>query len=161
MTRLMILMALTALLTAGLAEAGAPRIGEKIDSIRLSDSSGKVVDTGLHRGKTQVVYFWNNLCGCTDQMLALKKFVSSRDKKSFAFIAINEGQSKAIVDGFIKGNRLPYEALLDSDLGIGKKKFGIKVLPTIFVIGKDGVLREKLIGIIDIRKLESIIQRHL
>lgn len=155
-------MALVAfLLMSALTEAASPRIGAPVDVIRLPNLSGAVIDTGQTRGKTVVIYFWNNLCGCTEQLLALNRFVSERKKRPFAFITVNEGQAKGVVDGFIRGNGLPYEALLDSDLAVGKKSFGIKVLPTVFVIDRNGVLREKLIGMVDTRRLESIIQRYL
>jgi peroxiredoxin len=143
------------------AEAGSPRIGARIDGFRLPDTSGAIVDTGRFKGRTVVIFFWNNLCGCSQQLLALKDFVSARKNRPFAFVTVNEGQGRALVDSFIHGNRLPYEALLDGDLAVGKKNFGIKVLPTIFIIDKDGVLWEKLIGVLDNRRLEAIIQRYL
>jgi protein-disulfide isomerase len=91
----------------------------------------------------------------------LKTFVAARQGRSLTFIAVNEGQGRAIVERVITANKLPYEALLDSDLEVGKNQFGVKVLPTIFIIDKVGVLREKLIGVVDTKKLESIIQRYL
>jgi len=152
---------MTFLLMSTMAEAASPRIGGPVDAIRLPNLTGRIIDTGQTRGKTVVVYFWNNLCGCTEQLLALNRFISSRKGSPFVFITVNEGQGKAIVEGFIRDNKLPYEALLDSDLAVGKKNFGIRVLPTIFVIDKSGILREKLIGMVDTKKLESIIQRYL
>jgi len=161
MKRIAAIAVLMCLFTAAMAEAGTPRIGARVDAIRLPDTSGVIVDTGRFKGRTVVVFFWNNLCGCSEQLLALKPFVAARKNRPFAFVTVNEGQGKAIVESFIHGNRLPYEALLDVDLAVGKKNFGIKVLPTIFVVDKDGILREKLIGVIDTRRLETIIQRYL
>lgn len=161
MIRIVTAAAMTLLFMAIMAEAASPRIGVPVDAIRLPNLTGRIIDTGQARGKTAVVYFWNNLCGCTEQLTALNRFVSGQKGRPFVFITINEGQSKAIVEGFIRGNKLPYEALLDSDLTVGKKNLGIRVLPTIFVIDKNGILREKLIGMVDTKKLESIIQRYL
>jgi peroxiredoxin len=149
------------LLAATGAEARAPRVGEAVATFSLQDLSGKKVDTARFKGKTTILFFWNNLCGCSEQLLALKTFVAARQGRSLVFVAVNEGQGRAIAERLITANKLPYEALLDSDLEVGRNQFGVKVLPTIFIIDKLGTLREKLIGVVDTKKLESIIQRYL
>jgi cytochrome c biogenesis protein CcmG, thiol:disulfide interchange protein DsbE len=161
MNRLIMLVVAAVALLTGVAEARAPRIGEQVPSIRLPNLIGKLVDTGQLKGKTLVIYFWNNQCGCTEQLIQLRSFITGLKGKPFAFITVNEGQGKAIAEGFIKTNGLPYEVLLDAQAAVGKKDFGVKVLPTIYVIGKDGVLREKLIGVVDFKRLQAIITRHL
>jgi peroxiredoxin len=149
------------LLIASAAHARAPRISETVASFALQDLNGKKVDTAQFKGRPTVVYFWNNLCGCTEQLIALKSFISAQKARKLAFVTVNEGQSRAIAESVITANRLPYDALLDSDLTVGRNLFGIKVLPTIFIIDKGGILREKLIGVVDNRKLESLILRYL
>lgn len=149
------------LLAVSSAEAASPRIGETVTAFSLSDLSGTKIDTAQFKGRTTVLYFWNNLCGCTAQLIALKTFVATHKGRRLAFVAVNEGQSKSIVESVISANKLPYEALLDPDLAVGKKEFGIKVLPTVFIIDKQGVLREKLIGVVNTRMLENIILSYL
>jgi peroxiredoxin len=155
------ILALLFLCAVGNAEARSPRIGETVATFSLPDLSGRKIDTAQYRGRTTVLYFWNNLCGCTEQLIALKSFLTAQKGRQLAFVTVNEGQSRAIAESVITVNKLPYEALLDNDLAIGKKQFGIKVLPTIFIVDKQGVLREKLIGVVDNRKLENLIQRYL
>jgi peroxiredoxin len=143
------------------AHARAPRIGEVVASFALQNLIGKKVDTAQFKGRPTVIYFWNYLCGCTEQLIALKSFIIAQKSRQLAFVTVNEGQSKAIAESVITANRLPYDALLDSDLSVGRNLFGIKVLPTIFIIDRGGILREKLIGVVDNRKLESLILRYL
>lgn len=143
------------------AEAASPRIGEVVPTFALPDPAGRKIDTAQFKGRVTVVYFWNNLCGCTEQLKALKSFVTTHKNRRLAFVAVNEGQSREIVESVILANKLPYEALLDHDLSVGKKQFGIKVLPTIFIIDKQGILREKLIGIVNHRMLENVILSYL
>lgn len=160
MKYILILMMLI-LCAVGNAEARAPRIGEAVATFSLPDLSGRKIDTTQFKGRITILYFWNNLCGCTEQLIALKSFVTAQKGRQVAFVTVNEGQGRAIAESVITANKLPYEALLDKDLDVGKKQFGIKVLPTIFILDKQGVLREKLIGVVDNRKLENIIQRYL
>lgn len=161
MRRIVLMMVALLLVTSGFAHARAPRIGEPAPAFALPDLSGKKVDSAGFKGKTTVLYFWNNLCGCTEQLIALKGFVQARQKQGLNFVAVNEGQKKEIIESVITANGLPYLALSDKGLVVGKESFGIKVLPTIFVVDRHGIVREKLIGILDNRKLESIVQRYL
>lgn len=159
--KLLVTIFMLLLFTAGSAEARAPRIGEPVANFTLTDLSGKKFDITQLKGRTTVLYFWNNLCGCTEQMIALKSFVTSQKGLAASFVTVNEGQGKTIAASVINTNKLPYVALLDDDLSVGKKLYGIKVLPTIFIVDKQGILREKLIGVVDNRRLEALIKRYL
>ncbi|MBJ6724380.1 TlpA family protein disulfide reductase [Geomesophilobacter sediminis] len=159
--RLCYVATLLLLLLGGTAQAASLRIGDPVPPIRLTDLAGNKVDTGGTRGRTVVIYFWNDRCGCTEQLIKLRGFIEGLKGKPFELVTVNEGQGKNVAATFIKGNALPYRVLLDDDLKVGTKQFGIKVLPTIFIAGKDGKLREKLIGVVDSKRLESIIRRHL
>jgi len=149
------------LLVAVNSEAKALRIGDPVPAVRLIDLAGKQFDTGQLKGKTVVLYFWTDACGCAEQLIALRTFIAGLKDKPFTFVTINEGQGKTVAERFIRNNKLPYQVLLDNDLAIGTKSFGIKVLPTIFIIGKDGILKEKLIGVVDNKRLETFIRRYL
>lgn len=156
------LMVMTMLLLAtGSTQARGPRVGEPAPAFRLPGLAGKTVDSGRLQGKTVVIYFWNDKCGCSEQLVQVQNFIASLKNKPFVFLTINEGQGGAVAEGFVREHRLPYEVLLDNDLAVGTKTFGIKVLPTIFVIDKSGVVREKLIGIVRSKRLEAIISRYL
>ena len=149
------------LFTAPPVEAKALKVGEPFPAFKLQTLGKADFSTDTLKGKTVVIYFWNNLCGCTDQLLALKGFISRQEKKPFAFVTVNEGQARAIPEVFLRDNRLSYQVLLDTDMALGRKQLGIRVLPTVFIIGRDGLLKEKLIGMVDTHKLQSIIERHL
>lgn len=147
------------------AEANSLRIGGPVPRLRLLSITGKQIDTERLTGNTVVIYFWNSQCGCEQQLLQLRKFINGLKESPFAFpfafLTVNEGQSKAVVEGFVRKNGLPYEVLLDTNLKAGKNDFGVKALPTILIVDKWGVLREKVIGIVGAKKLEEIISRYL
>jgi peroxiredoxin len=159
--RTFLLAIVSLLLFTGSAAARSQRVGEAVPPIRLASLHGTAVDTATLKGKTVVLYFWNDGCGCIDQLVKLRPFINGQKGRPFAFITINEGQPKERVAAFVRENALPYEVLLDANAATGRKEFGVKVLPTIFVIGRDGILREKLIGVVDSKKLETIIARYL
>lgn len=148
-------------LLQGQAEARAPRIGEQVASFVLPSLAGKQQDTGALKGKTLVIYFWTDACGCKEQLLELRPYIASLKNRPLSFLTINAGQERAKVDRFVAENKIPYEVLLDAKARVTREQFNIRVLPTIFVISKDGVLREKLIGVVDTKKLQAIINRYL
>ena len=152
---------LFSIVAAGVAEARAPRIGETIPSFHLPNMAGQAVDTARYNGKAVVLFFWTDACGCKEQLLELRQFIGSLKNRPLAFLAVNAGQEKQQIARFLAENKLSYEVLLDEKAAVARNQFGIKVLPTIFVISRDGVVREKLIGVVDTKKLESIISRYL
>ncbi len=149
------------IITAGAAEARGPRIGEVIPSMQLLNMAGRTVGTAQYGGKVVVLYFWTDACGCKEQLLALRPVIGSLRNRPLAFLAVNAGQEREKIRQFIAENRVPYEVLLDEKGGAARNQLGVKVLPTIFVISRDGVLREKLIGVVDTKKLEKIISSYL
>ena len=153
---LLLVMAIT-----GCSDVKPTRIGEAAIPFILADLTGSSVDTASGRGKAQVIYFWNDQCGCVEQLANLRGFVSARQGRALSFITVNVGQYKELVGDFVTKNELPYTVLLDSDRKIATKHIGIKVLPTILVIDKNGILREKLMGVVNTKKLEEVISRYL
>jgi peroxiredoxin len=145
----------------GCNEVKPTRIGETVPPFSLADLSGTLVATASGRGKTQVIYFWNDQCGCVEQLAQLRDFVTVRQASSLSFITVNVGQEKGIVESFVAKYDLPYTVLLDTDRKIATKHVGIKVLPTILVVDKSGTLREKLMGVVATKKLEEVISRYL
>lgn len=73
----------------------------------ITDLAGKRFDTGQLKGKSVVLYFCIDACGCTEQLIALRKFIAGLEGKPFAFVAINEGQGKAVAERFIRNNQAP------------------------------------------------------
>jgi peroxiredoxin len=152
---------LAAILLSGCSDVKPTRIGEAVTPFRLNNLNGAPIDTASGRGKAQAIYFWNDSCGCVEQLAQLSGFVSTRQNTTLSFITVNVGQSRELVGDFVAKFSLPYTVLLDTDRKIATQHVGIKVLPTILVIDKDGILREKLMGIVTTKKLEEIISRYL
>ena len=161
MMRLILLLLLLTATLSGCSKVKPTRIGETVPGFTLTSLIGGRVDTASGRGKAQVIYFWNDQCGCVEQLDRLRGFVTPRQDTSLSFITVNVGQEKGLVGSFVTKYDLPYTVLLDTDRKIATQHVGIKVLPTILVIDKSGILREKLMGIVATKKLEEIISRYL
>jgi peroxiredoxin len=161
LNRLVGMLLLVAATVSGCSDVKPTRIGEAVPPFRLVSLTGSTVDTASGRGKAQVIYFWNDQCGCVEQLAHLRGFVSAQQDSSLSFITVNVGQNKEQVGEFVAKNDLPYSVLLDCDRKIATQQVGVKVLPTILVVDKSGILREKLMGIVTTKKLEEVISRYL
>jgi peroxiredoxin len=159
--KVLILLLVVVQLFPRVVEARAPRIGEKIAALSLPDLGGKRVTTAAQGGKSLVVYFWTDACGCREQLIELKAYVSGLKSRQCTFLAVNAGQEKSRVERFVAETGIAYQVLLDEKSRVARDQFGVKVLPTIFIIDRNGVLREKLIGVVDTKKLQSLINRYL
>lgn len=138
-----------------------PRVGSTVPAFRLKDLAGNEVGPGEPAGRPLVLYFWNDGCGCAEQLVQLRDFVTRGRRAPFVFLTINEGQTKAVSDRFVRENGLPYQVLLDLQMVVGRKEFGVRMLPTVFVVDGNNVVREKVIGLVETRKLEAIIESRL
>jgi peroxiredoxin len=159
--RIALLLAGILLISTVNAHAGSLRIGERVPPFQLRNTSGRVVDTASFNGNVVVLYFWTDACGCKEQLLELRRYVAGLRKRPFTFLTVNAGQERQRVTTFVTTHALPYQVLLDEQADVARNRFGVRVLPTILVISRDGVLRERVVGVVETRKLEAIIGRYL
>lgn len=79
-------------------------------------------------------------------MARLNKLMADED---FVMLAINaENNGRAVVPDFLKENPHDFTVLYD-DQGTVQQKYGVYKFPESFIIGKDGTVVQKIIGVID------------
>lgn len=159
--KLTLLLACLMILTTTTADARPVRTGDLMAPFSLPGITGKRVSSSVYAGNVLVLYFWSDACGCREQLIALRPFIGSMKKRPLKFVGINVAQDARRVSAFVASHALPYEVLLDETSELSRERFGVRVLPTVLVISRDGVLREKLVGVIETRKLIAIIKGYL
>jgi thiol:disulfide interchange protein len=50
---------------------------------------------------------------------------------------------------------------MDRDASVSRKKFGVYVVPTLFIIGKDGIIKEKVYGYLTEQALLDFVEPYL
>ena len=127
------------------------KIGEKAPDFRLKDvMTGKTIALSDYAGKKIVMLeFWATWCDiCVREMPNLVKLYTSWGPKGFELVSIvlpsgNVEQIKKIV----KEKNLNYPALLDADLSVATKAFGLAgPIPLKVVIDHRGVVRYSHVG---------------
>jgi len=51
--------------------------------------------------------------------------------------------------------------LMDRDASVSRKKFGVYVVPTLFIIGKDELIKEKVYGYLTEQTLLDFVEPYL
>jgi cytochrome c biogenesis protein CcmG/thiol:disulfide interchange protein DsbE len=107
-------------------------------SMRLSDLYGKPV----------VVNLWASWCPpCKAEMPAFEKVYQQYAQQGFTILAVNASNQDSLADAqaFVQANGLTFPILMDTK-GQVSQLYDLRSLPTSFFIGRDGIIREVVVG---------------
>jgi len=138
---------------------GAPAIGEKTRSFEVTALNGDTLAYDPAAGHVYVLYFWADWCSrCEDDFLVLDGLYDQwrKDIGCPRFIAVNVGQSEEHVQNFSKRMKTSFPIYMDRGGKIARS-FGVKGLPTYFVIDRQGTVRNIILGWAD----ENVLWREL
>ncbi len=114
--------------------------------IKLEDINGQIVKVSDFKGKIVFLNFWTTWCpDCRIEMPEMEKLFKHFKEDDFAMVTINLRESSQKVTAFFKKHNLTFSALLDSDGRTGTA-FGIRSIPTTFILDKQGGLLGKALG---------------
>jgi peroxiredoxin len=169
MRRLFIVVVLLALVGAsiymGFAGSSQPpyvsekivELGDMAPDFQLEDTKGNKLTLTDLRGKVVLVNFWATWCPpCRAEMPSMEKLNEAMAGEDFVMLAINvEENGRSSVPEFL--NKSPHKfTILYDDLGAVQKLYGVYKFPESFVIRKDGVIDDKVIGAIDWAHPETV-----
>jgi len=112
----------------------------------LNEPFGQPVSLSDFRGKIVFINFWTTWClACVIEMPSMEKLHQTFKDKDFVMLAINLQEPALKIIEFFKEYKLTFTALLDTtgDVGAG---FGIRAIPTTFILDKNGRLIGKVFG---------------
>jgi peroxiredoxin len=123
-----------------------PWTGGSTPPLALKDVAGAVHDLARYRGKVVLINFWATWCEpCRAEMPSLQRLRERLPDTSFAVLAINVDEPDARVRRFLEETRLDLPVLLDPNKTV-TRAWGVRVMPTTFVVGRDGRIRYRLLG---------------
>jgi cytochrome c biogenesis protein CcmG, thiol:disulfide interchange protein DsbE len=143
---LLCLAALILILWTGSGEA-APRIGDTLPSMTLSDLNGVPVKIPENiRGKVTVLHFWQIGCAsCRLEMPAMNDLYNRCRRKGLEVLAVNVGQKKEFVNKSTAEMGLSYPILIDME-GKSASIYGVTDVPRTYMIDRSGVIRYRILG---------------
>jgi peroxiredoxin len=132
---------------------GFQRIGPaEPPAFTLEDASGGMVSLEDLRGQVVLLNFWAIECKpCLEEMPYLEKLHKKLGDKGLAVVCIDDYDSMKEIRKFLKKHPYTFKILVDES-GTITQKYKTYLLPTTFIIDKDGMAIGKAIGM---RKWDS------
>lgn len=139
--------------TTNKAKVGIQK-GNEAPNIKITDLNGKTVNLKDYRGKTVLLNFWATWCPpCRAEMPSLEE-VWVKNKKDITILAVSiDEDSTANVKKFIKDGKYTFPVFHDKK-GDTVNTYLIKNIPTTYIIDKDGIIIDKIVGGIDWTKYQ-------
>ncbi|MBE7552608.1 MAG: redoxin domain-containing protein [Anaerolineales bacterium] len=117
------------------------------ETVRLSDLKGQVV----------LVNLWATWCPpCKAEMPTIDAFYRAHQEAGFTALMANVQEDWGTVRAFIEMNGFTFPVLLDSQ-GELMRRYGVRGLPTTFIVDRSGQVRHIQTGAITQADLETII----
>lgn len=151
----LILLLATLAFSSGCDSKQQVRIGDTAPAISGNDMRGELVRLDKLKGKIVVLFFWTNSC-CGDRLKLLEPYYSQNNGKNFEILAVNVGDSRTVVESYAKTNGLTFTLLTD-ERAINSKQYNVFGFPTIFILDKNSIIREKILGDIQTGKLQELV----
>lgn len=109
--------------------------------------NGKMVSLADYRGHVVLVNIWATWCPpCVDEMPSMEKLYQELKGENFEILAVSiDALGTKAVAPFMKKYNLSFPALMDPD-GAIKTLYQTTGVPESFIIDKQGILVEKIIG---------------
>jgi cytochrome c biogenesis protein CcmG/thiol:disulfide interchange protein DsbE len=148
------------LLAAGCDDGpGAPHVGEPVRPFAAKSLAGDTVELATAAaGKVVVVRFWASWCAfCKDEMKAIEPVWRQHRDQGLLVLAVNAGQSRQEIETFVAPMALSYPILMDPGSKIARA-WGVTGLPMTVFIGRDGLVKRRILGESDEATFRAVVE---
>lgn len=112
-------------------------VGSQAPEFELSGTEGSVKLSNI-QGKVIYLDFWASWCGpCRESFPWMNSMQAKYNQKGLRVIAINLDANNGDAQKFLSQHAAQFTVLFDSK-GATPRQYGVKGMPTSFLIGKDG-----------------------
>jgi thiol-disulfide isomerase/thioredoxin len=120
------------------------RLGKPV-AMSFTSTDGRKVDLLEMKGKVVLVDFWATWCGpCVAELPKVIEAYGKLHPKGFEIVGISFDQDKDALNAFVKKKEMPWVQYFDGEGWANKygQEFGIQSIPTMWLIDKQGNLRD-------------------
>jgi thiol-disulfide isomerase/thioredoxin len=124
----------------------AGQVGTLAPDFSLTDLKGNAVTLKQFKDKVVFLDFWAPWCDpCREEFPALDALYKKYRNDGLEVIGIDIDDSEKVAAEFLQKIPVTFTILIDKK-GISRRAYGFRMLPTAFIIGRDGVIRNVHIG---------------
>ena len=148
---------------AGCSKEPVAKVGDVAQDFTLPSLTGEEITLSKFKGKNVFIFFWTEGCVfCqTDNIVKVNDIFLKGKEAGLEVFSINIAEPIGDAREFAKQKGLIFPVLLDRDASVTRKKFGVYVVPTLYLIGKDGVIKDKAYGYLSEEGLQSFVNPYL
>ncbi|QKF64702.1 TlpA family protein disulfide reductase [Campylobacter corcagiensis] len=137
----------------GCKEEFKAEIGSIAPEISATNLNGEKVK--IQNDKISIIVFWQYGClGCTQILPNLDEFLKE-NPGIFRVYAINSLNDEKIIKDYLNEMSFSSILVLKDDLKISLDRYGVTTLPSIFIVDKNGILKDKIYGDIGWKYLKA------
>jgi thiol-disulfide isomerase/thioredoxin len=126
--------------------AAMARPGEPAPQIALPVVGGGTSDLSADRGKVILVNFWATWCEpCKSEMPGLQRLAQDLRDQPFRLYSVDLQEDAAQIEAFERDYALDLYAIMDQE-GKATRAYGVRALPSTFLIDRRGVLSLQRLG---------------
>ncbi|HUA66490.1 MAG TPA: TlpA disulfide reductase family protein [Alphaproteobacteria bacterium] len=125
---------------------GNVKLGEPAPNFSALDVSNRMVSLSDYRGhKVVLLDFWATWCPpCRMEMITLNSLRNEFTNSDLEILSLDQGEPAEQVKPFIDKRKYAFHVLLDS--GDVSGAYGVKAIPDLVLVGKDGVIQWLQVG---------------
>ena len=142
----------------------APRLAlaSPAPDFTLQSLDGKTMRLSDFRGKAVLLNFWATWCGpCKIEMPWFVELQNQYASQGFQIVGVAmDDASKEDISKFAKDMGVNYPILIGKE-SVGEEYGGVPALPESFLIGRDGKIVEKILGLRGKAEIEDAIKKAL
>lgn len=136
-----------------------PEVGQKAPEITGQDLEGSQVSLRKLQGKPTLIIFWQTISVPSQRQLKeVEKLSSDLDGKINVF-TINLGEESDVVHKYIADKDLNLPVLIDNSKQTWANLYRIDIMPTLFIIDKDGIITVVNKGDLPYETLKSSLEK--
>jgi cytochrome c biogenesis protein CcmG, thiol:disulfide interchange protein DsbE len=137
---------------------GPLRIGDTPPAVTLKDLKETSVNMPADvKGKVSAIHFWASWCSlCLPEMVLLESLYGKFKDKGFLPCSVALGDSKESVESYLGETKVSYPILV-ADVSVAKL-YGVFGVPTTYVLGRDNIVRSRIVGAATRDAMENIVK---
>jgi cytochrome c biogenesis protein CcmG/thiol:disulfide interchange protein DsbE len=139
------------------ARSGGPssRVGRPAPDFGLPAVDGALIRLSDMQGEVVLVNFWGTYCPpCAEEMPDLQQLYERYRLAGFTVLGVDVEESPAAVRQFGADYGLTFPLLISDDASVNPT-FGIRTLPTSWMVDRSGVVRHVWVGKVPIESAEE------
>lgn len=131
--------------------------------VAYTSLKGESASNASLKGKVVLVNFWATSCvGCVEEMDQIKQTYLHYKPQGYETVAVAMNYDPPnYVKTFVEQRGLPFFVALDTNGAIAKAYGDIQLVPTSFLIGKDGKIIKRFVGNLDFKEVSQLIEQAL